>query len=255
MIIFTHIPKTAGNSFHAAIARNFPPYSRKGYNFVKEQGVNLLEAFHSGDKVACPSVYFRAHCPYGIHKAFQADYFLYMVILRHPVKRCMSSLRNALRSRHKQAREMRIKHSDHAALAIELLKRDINCNVMTKQLSGLVPPSDIVLGANQKRTANWFPPWLALRKRFDEKQLLEQAKRNLEKYAFIGFQETFEEDVERFCQLFHVEKTHSTERLKQTSRFFFTDSEQTREAIIKMNSADIALYEFARSLRKNPANI
>jgi hypothetical protein len=256
MLIFTHIPKTAGSSFHASFKENFrclAPARFHKYrvyeNYVHNRIVNL------------PCNYLYGHLPYGVDRLVVNRKIRYITLLRNPLDRCLSSIRHFLSFVNKKDRgpEHILDAETERFLArkpgpLKLLKylcdRNINGNAMVKQLSP-VPINRMVLYSAQTAKMVLFPPFLQMARPLDEQELhdaLEQAKQNLSRYSFIGFQDRFYESIGFFGRIFSVDVLVPESRLKKTAPNIFpfdkTDRQQM-QLLNYMNRYDIELYQYA----------
>ena len=91
-------------------------------------------------------------------------------------------------------------------------------------------------------------------RRVSDQDALEVAKANLSEFAFVGLYESFPESAARLCNCLGVSTPQELPRENSTnSRLSVSELSSTVvEAIRERNSADIALYEYAKTLAKDP---
>ncbi|HET7330189.1 sulfotransferase family 2 domain-containing protein [Dyella sp.] len=74
---------------------------------------------------------------------------------------------------------------------------------------------------------------------------LERAKANLQRFGFIGFQESFEDDLLRLCRQYQL-KAVISRRNRGFNRY--TPSEKDHELLASRSEFDAELYQFARAM-------
>lgn len=88
LMIFVHIPKTAGTTFREILDRQFTPAQirRVGPDF--QAGINRIKALPRAekDRIGCIS----GHLPYGLHASFDNRPVNYISFVRDPVDRVIS---------------------------------------------------------------------------------------------------------------------------------------------------------------------
>jgi len=221
MLIFTHIPKTAGTSLIKNVLRKFVYPKDRDFEVVGK-GRTFDDYLFKGCKffnVPCAS----GHFPFGIHRCFNVynepnwrrpgfDGFSYFTFLREPISRWKSHFLYSLQSDNNDVIKRLYKKMKGELFEDFLqacLGNEVVCNVMTKQLSGMERGYNLFLTDKHEMTGTYYVPSLCHGKYYytyeDMEEMLSVAKENLEKYYdFIGFQETYNEDVKRFCKYYKI---------------------------------------------------
>ena len=97
-IIYIHIPKTGGTSFHNSLAQNYAKERRYHVNGMSpRKDINNFLELPASEAVKYDLVY--GHLAYGIHQPIADDY-RYLSIIREPVSRVVSYYNYAKRSKH-----------------------------------------------------------------------------------------------------------------------------------------------------------
>lgn len=94
LLLFLHIPKTAGSTLHPVLRRQFPKDQQLRYN--NRDNVNHLSLL-SKDQLAKIKM-LRGHFPFGFHENLSSGSFEYITMLRDPVERVISLYRYLLRT-------------------------------------------------------------------------------------------------------------------------------------------------------------
>ena len=226
MLIFIHIPKTAGQTIYLIMDRQFA--SGEIYEVEKDiQG--SYQDFLDMDPVERAK--YRAiigHIPYGLHEYLEESY-AYFTFLREPVARTISHY-YFLKSKtnHPLAGKL---HEDGMTLdqAIELELDKMLFNAETRLLSGV-----------------WYDP--APGECTEEH--LEMAKDNLQnQFAAVGLQERFDESLMLLKRAFGWKDVRYHSENVSGSRKSIDDlSPKTISLLESANRLDRELYEFGRKL-------
>lgn len=255
MIIFTHVAKTAGE-FVAASVRELRT-RRKGYAF-KKPIYEILKS--SGYKPTDRVELIKGHIPFGYHKLFKTKTILYVTFLRDPITRWVSSVRHSLRERRNNA--VKVAYADakkDPKKFFELcLLRQINYNIMSRQLSGGEDLSNI-RGIKHKRfNGAIYVPHVAIRNLYSKEQMEEFQERsdhNIKAhYAFVGFYEELNDDIEEMCKKMKWTMKLFPKRLRRTrAQFFKVDllDPEILHGIASVNEYDLRLYRAAWKSRKS----
>ncbi len=88
LVVFTHIPKTAGMTFKKLLDRRFPAPQRPKIGPDYQASVDRIKSLSDEAKaqIRCLS----GHLPYGIHKFFPQRRMQYVAFVRDPVDRVVS---------------------------------------------------------------------------------------------------------------------------------------------------------------------
>jgi len=268
MIIFVHIPKSAGTSFNRMIERNF------SYTFDFDRGMekwsinnrNILDAFLDGQKIGVKPDYCRGHFAHGFHNIFEYDLeFNYITFLRNPVERTISAIRFCADrmpsmglfgdDEFHKAYNLNYKDKNNKRGAISFLEvcleKNMFGNVQVKQLSGLANLKNISLNHDEQISARWFSPYHREFEPYSESQMqemLDAAIDNVEKYAFVGFKEDMSGSLGRFESTFPdlKLKRHRSRFKSSKSRYFNGLTKKAYVLLNEMNKYDIKLCEHFR---------
>jgi hypothetical protein len=218
-VVFVHIPKTAGTTMASSLVINYPPERTINLDFAFGRPVADIEDRISPERRARLRLLW-GHLPYGVHRYIPRP-CRYITVLRDPIARGISSykyIRNNPRHRdHRRVVEERIDMADFFANDELMEKRR---NRQTRQLC-----------SNQAGEM--------------DREDLEEAKRNLERFLVVGLTERFEETfvlVRRALRLripFYVTRLVSPQ-MSVSSRAIGLIREQ--------NQLDLELYGFAHEL-------
>lgn len=244
MIIFTHIAKSAGSSIKQGIRDNFADiyFGNDIRKYV--QNPNIYERMLYGIPVEhCPGI-ISNHLPYGIHKLFNTE-FSYFTFLRHPIPRSVSCFY------HTRLNPVARKQKRGILNALKwCLKENTNCNVMTRQLSGIDNLEKLILPDVTKEEGGLYYVGTRSAGYSDEEmqKMLEQAKFNLKNcYDFVGFQENSFNDMDRLCKHYGWKSTWPSKFLKsRTKSHPDWKTKAVIDVINKMNKYDLQLYDYAR---------
>jgi len=166
LLIFVHIPKTAGTTFAAILERNFRP--SRIVSVYPNFGISEAELRALPDESRRAMECVKGHFDYGIHRALRRP-FRYVTFLRHPVEQ--------LRSRYNHMRSSRshpLHHLARQGISLEEFVRVSPDNYQTRTLAGIEP-----------RPGQGYPV-------LTERDL-EQVKANVEEhFGLVGIAERFD---------------------------------------------------------------
>lgn len=93
-LAFVHVPKAAGSTLHAILARRYPAERTLIFDLQRPDAGRMIAGLTAEQKerVQC----LRGHMPYGIHRLIGRD-AAYVTVLRDPVRRIVSKYRNLVR--------------------------------------------------------------------------------------------------------------------------------------------------------------
>ena len=224
MLIYPHIPKTAGTTMQSILEQNY----NSGFYRVHSRGDHqtwLREPRSVRNATTC----LQGHFTYGIHKYITRPY-QYITFLRDPIERIISFYYYVQdKSNHRLS-----KLFNKTELATIIRKRwyAATNNDMTRFIAGR---KDI--GVNPYPVKRMFPDDLVL------------AKKHLNQFAAIGFVETFNKDLQTFAVQFGWKNIQYKSELVHPSRPTKSDlSPGVIELIKKHNKQDLELYDYAREL-------
>jgi sulfotransferase famil protein len=235
LIVFVHIPKTAGATVTSLLVA---AYSRKAVhkagNYMRNPGSTerkvsrAPEAWRTrGGRVTV------GHVPYSVFRRHLPEHALYMTFLRDPVDRVLSHYHRHIErqdptraGQRKERPGARVKADSLEQALVEMRMPQVN-NLCTRFLSGHDPLADL-------------PP-----------SALEDAKRNLRAFGFVGIRERFEESVVLLQRKLGLDVVPYVDRhVSVQGRRPAVDEirEDERELIASCNRLDAELYRFGLEL-------
>ena len=268
MIIIIHIAKTAITSLFYSIKQNYKEVAG-GIPLTKIDRTGKKYSFLEHIKNKRLIFFFphllSAHLPYGIGNAINLDKlkkyrkddtesFSYFTILRDPITRTLSSLRHSIflnQDRDNFIRNLFYKCDTKVYKFLEqCIVHRINCNVMTKQLSGIEDYDNIYFTKKEESTGEIYNPRYRNKEDYTESEMnhfLEVSKYNIDNFILTGFMEDFENTIVEFCEFFKIKrhKDKETQNIFSTiPRFDLTDP-KIIELVTRMNKYDLQLYKYA----------
>jgi len=221
LLIFTHIPKTAGTSFVSTVlAPNFPEGAVQEGGSIK----SCIAVMRNQAEVIT------GHTPYGIHRLTTRK-AIYITFLRDPIDRAVSYyyfVRESICGTYKHP----LYDFTNAVSLAEFYQNRLYQNWQTRYLAGYLA---------DRLYASSPTPSL-------DRSILDHALKNLrENYACFGLMERFDESVCLFQKTFgwrnavsveHKKKTQSRPRVRELD-------EETLDVLRKAHELDQQLYDSA----------
>ena len=218
VLIFVHIPKTAGTTFAAILERNFRPSSI--VSVYPNFGISEAELRDLPDDKRRTMECVKGHFDYGIHRHLGRP-FRYVTFLRHPVEQVRSRY-NHMRS----SRSHPLHHLARQGISLEEFVRISPDNYQARTLAGIEPGQGNI----------------ALTERD-----LERIKANVEDhFALVGIAERFDDSLilaRRSLGLEHVRYVSRNVRRRPGEAPPLSDS--TRRIVEDHARFDLALYRWA----------
>jgi len=226
VIIFQHIPKTAGTTLRYIIQYQFPPsaicelYGSSGPHAQRiDKLKNLSESQRKRIKII------NTHLGFGLHDFLQQPY-TYITFLREPVSRAISMYYYYQKTKNPRFLNLSLKEFVQTYSGVQ--------NGMTKNLAGIVLQSQLS-DNNESQEFNC------------NRETLEIAQRNIqEHFKFIGISERFDESLLILREILGwkiplYDKSNASQKPR--------DIEQdTLRLIETLNEFDLELYEYAKDI-------
>jgi hypothetical protein len=221
LIIFTHIPKTAGTSFTSTvIAPNFPEGSVQDCGSLK----SCITAMRGNAAVIT------GHTPYGIHR-FTSRKATYISFFRDPIDRAVSYYHFVREGINETYKHPLYDYANAVTLA-EFFQNRLYQNHQTRYIAGYL--ADRLYAS---------APALA-----PDAAILDRAMKNLKsQYVCFGLMERFDESVQLFQRTFNWKTAVAVERKKRTHNRPKVDdlNAATLDALRSAHELDQRLYDFA----------
>ena len=213
-LLLLHIYKTSGSSIRLRIERTFDVRRIQGVYHTDDVRSRLKGYVTEENVTRNGAELYYGHFYYGLHETLSVP-AVYGTFLRDPVERAVSHYRHFERFSSAPERTLST-HLDDGELQLD--------NLMTRMLSGYrsVPFGELVSGH------------------------VDQAKRHLESFAFIGFVESLAESMDDLGDLLGTRMVPAKSINVNEEPAPVTDAETERLA--ELNELDRELYSFAQEL-------
>ena len=240
VVIFVHIPKTAGTTLRHIIQSQFQPNNVFEFYSLKTQPPKVLkgiEKYNSLSEAQKKTIKFiSGHFGVGLHEFIQRP-CTYITILRNPVERVVSYYYFLLRNQNKIVQNKTLLEFIQTYGGVH--------NSMTCYLSGLT------LKAQVKE------PNLNLEQQRFEPEILEQAKANLQKYfKVVGFVERFDETCILLKKIlgWNISPFYIRKNVSKHQNWTQDIPKDTLNLIEKFNELDLQLYDYAQEMFEEMIN-
>ncbi|NEQ54548.1 MAG: sulfotransferase family 2 domain-containing protein, partial [Leptolyngbya sp. SIO3F4] len=235
LIIFTHLPKTAGTTLKHITQRQYLPNEIfEFYSLTRQpsKGINVFESLaeHRSNKLK----FVTGHIGFGLHRLTPRP-CTYITILRDPIRRVISFYYYLLRNNPNHA-----DLKDCKSLEDFIQRANIAKNGMTQYLSNAKLKSQLNYKGGRRKDEQYYCT----------KETLEEAKKNLkENFSVIGIMEEFDKVLvllkrQLGWQIYPYLKANVAK--KKTPREDLSDKAMH---LLEIHSKyDIELYQYARQL-------
>lgn len=241
VLYYLHIPKTAGTSFTEIIIDNLPKGTVRQPTTI-EQLVNITPEERANTRLVV------GHLFYSLAPIFTQP-FTYITMLRDPVDRTVSQYAQIQRAPEHFAYEW-VKAQSILEFAKDPRNLFIYANAQTRQMG---------LNHDITQMTNGLDPSLfkqELGQRilhysegdYNNPVLLERAQERLEKFAFVGLTERFNESIELLCATFGWEVPPNPKVLNIGSNRPANIPQEAVELIQQNTQFDAALYAVAQRI-------
>jgi hypothetical protein len=226
VLIFLHIPKTAGSTFHTILGNQYKKSATKAVLGARYKDENIAQFISAPLEDKAHIKLFKGHMPFGLHEYIPAP-CRYITFLRDPVERVISQY-------------YYIKKNTHNPLHDAVEGGDMS--IIDFVTSGIA----VGMNNGQCRFINGdldeFP--------FGEnnRTLLDNAIINIEKYfELVGITERFDQSILLMSEALGWEKKpyYRRENVSKTKKTSREIDRNTIETIKSYNTLDIELYDFA----------
>lgn len=248
LIVFVHIPKTAGTALSTLVQRNYKEifYLRGSH---QPEGTNMkdwVDAFNQKNRLLqsqgnSTNQFLSGHFGFGLHKFLDVDACTYITLLRDPVERVISN--------YYQLRTF----GTHTPIGQAANSMDLETFLLTQKcvvLDNL--QTRFLSGVGWQQATQAFADGFFSRDEFHVKygdctqEMLETAKSNLTNYFIFGLQERFPESSALFSELFDWQdipdrKIHFNDSRPKKDEL----SQEIVQLIENLNALDIQLYQYA----------
>ena len=234
MVIFLHIPKTAGGTIYE----------------------NVIKMNRGKQRI------YSDHYPYGVHKLInkflqKEKKFQYFTWMRDPVERALSHFRymcSHAKSGHKFESAVGWEYVDNGedyALGYACGNHAIS-DIMTRQISGCEGADNLRVPIDNMMRFRIYNPF-STEPRGIPPINLGAAKEHLKRMKFVGFQSRMDEDVDKLCKTFGWKRPKSLRDIHIAKDDRWPDvlpnpTEKALDMIRRVNQNDIELYNYAKDL-------
>ena len=239
LILFAHIPKTAGMTLWTIIKQNYQKQNCHYYH-VKQPLEKTAQIINNSPEIA----FAMGHFGFGFHQLLNQPY-VYLTILREPIQRTISDYY------YYQQSEMVINEYNPPLTWEEFCPRMAN-NLMTRFYAGLEFQYMKEYGSfAHLRTAKIEnSPNLKDYYSYPETKLLELAKKNLkDNFDFVGLVERFDESLLllkqhlKWKQINYIRRNAGNKKPETINL-----APAIKDCITNYNQLDIELYKYAQKL-------
>ncbi len=245
VVYYLHIPKTAG----VTLTRLLDDYFDYDKILQPELWKDLLNDFPENMK---KYQFVRGHFGYGVHGILAKKLF-YLTILREPIERTLSNIDHHLRSHYPEIKDTASKNAFIEKFTTKMLINRGYKNMQTHYVGVDFDSKKLVENMKNRNGKVFVTSPVYMGEHIEDEDLLKQAKKNLEDFAFVGITERFEESMQLLCYTFgwkpfrNIKKFNvGTNRIKQEAL-----QKKISGILNDFNKLDIELYNFAYKIFEN----
>lgn len=240
VVIFLHIPKTAGTTLRHIIQSQFQPNNVFEFYHLRTQPPKVrkgIEKYNNFSEAQKRSIRFvSGHVGFGLHEFLQRP-CSYITVLRDPVERVVSYYYFLLRTQNSIVENKTLEDFIQTYGGVH--------NSMSCYLSGLTLKSQLQYPNIEIKSAQ-----------FDQ-ETLETAKNNLKKhFKVVGFVERFDETCILLKKIlgWNISPFYVRKNTSKHQSWTQDLSKDTLNLIKKFNALDIQLYEYAQEMFEEMIN-
>ena len=230
-LIYLHIPKTGGSTFHTILRRNYPGKSTYNVFASSYDNPEVASFMALGKEQKAKIRLLKGHMPFGLHESLP-NKSAYITFLRDPIERVISQYYYVKKSEtHEHHREVHVGKMS--------ISDFVECGIITGMNNG---QCRFLTGAVKRRPYN------------DSEGLFEEAKLNIDShFSWVGITERFDESILTLqesigWQYLPVYIKQNVSKIRKKATQF---SNQELDVIRTYNSEDIKIYEYANSMLNN----
>lgn len=236
LVAFVHIPKTAGATATSFLVASYPSGAvGNAGNFFKSPERSTAKIArsprHPGQRILV------GHVPYGLYVEHLPPSTRYITFLREPVDRVLSHY-------HRHVRPERTRQKQGPVPGNEQRRPKYTANSLEEALDKRFP---ILENLQTRLLSSRASP-------FDElpRKALDEAKANLERFAFVGVADRFDESIVLLGRALDLGIAPYQNRHVNSNRPTIDEiSDEQRSLIEDRNRLDLELYAFATQLFEN----
>lgn len=255
IVIFSHIPKTAGSALNRNLRANYEDTYCLHF-WSHEKGTNLsdwVKKFNGefsqidSTELAHPRT-IRGHVGFGIHEFLASSSCTYITLLREPTKRVISHYFRLKEYGSQDCEAASTAKSLTLQAFISQSRSIILDNLQTRFIAGI--------GWHQACNAKGWqqmlnelgqdPQAFHVRSGNCSSEMLEMAKKNLDRYFIFGLQDRFSDSLALFKKILGWKHVFDVEVHVRTKQDEEEIPESTIELIQERNRFDLELYKYAQ---------
>jgi len=228
-LIFLHIPKTAGSTFHMILNSRFTESETQNLFGSRYSETEIKQFINSPMEAKAHVRLLKGHMPFGLHQYLPGN-SRYITVLRDPVERVISQYyyikKNAHNPLHEQVEKGGLSIAEFVSSGIAVGMNNGQCRFLNGDLDEY---GFDACGAS----------------------LIENVKKHIEEhFIWLGVTERFDESIVLLSMLMGWKKRphYIRENISKTRKSRAEISAEDIEVIKRYNELDIKLYEYANEL-------